>query len=472
MWGRVVLTGAVLAGLVYAMVLGVNWLTPQIENDIADRVTTALAERGLLWAEPQVVGRKVVVVGTAPDEAARAEAMKVVKGVFGVAEVSDGLVVLENSPTLANTKPVKGKKSAALPPYALTITKTGDDLNLQGQVPDEATLKVLQRVAETHYGAEHVNTEGLIVAEGAPAGWRTATGALVMHITNLENGTVQLSQTEVMLGGQVLTAEFASKMEENIRAVLPSTYKVAFAVEVVTPTQPAMIELASRTSTPKVADSSAVTVSDTVRLTTVESLADIAPAPGQACTEADQNTQLAKHKVIFDFDKAEVRADQRTTIRQVAKVIKPCANVPVVVAGYTDATGSPLYNRWLSEQRAQASQRALIRAGVSASQLTAVGYGDAHPAASNATRAGRIANRRVEFTAGAAPHALPVSTLKGAAKTSDVAVSATVAKASASAIAKPWWAQVGALLNDAPASTSQPTITSGTASSNVSRSVQ
>lgn len=468
MWGRVILTGAVLAGLVYAMVLGVNWLTPQIENDIADRVTTALAERGLLWAEPQVVGRKVVVVGTVPDEAARAEAMKVVKGVFGVAEVSDGLVIAETSPTLASAKPVKGKKATALPPYVLTITKTGDDISLQGQVPDEATLKVLQRVAETHYGAEHVNTEGLTIAQGAPAGWRTATGALVMHITNLESGTVQLSQTEVMLGGQVLTAEFASKMEENIRAVLPATYKVAFAVEVVTPTQPTVSEAAS----PTVVTSETTAVSPAaVSISANNRLADIAPAAGQACTEAEQNTQLAKHKVMFDFDKAEVRADQRTSIKRVAKVIKPCASVPVVVAGYTDATGSPLYNRWLSEQRAQASQRALIRAGVNANQLTAVGYGDAYPAASNATRAGRIANRRVEFTAGAAPHALPVSAPKSAAKTSDVTVSTTVAKVSASAIAKPWWAQVGALLNDAPASTSQPAIISGTAAG-VSASVQ
>ncbi len=459
MWGRVILTGAVLAGLVYAMVLGVNWLTPQIENDIADRVTTALAERGLLWAEPQVVGRKVVVVGTAPDDTTRAEALKVVKGVFGVAEVSDGLVVMEQSSTLISAKPVKGKQAPALPPYALTITKTGDNISLTGQVPDEATLKVLQRVAETHYGAEHVNTEGLTIAQGAPAGWRTATGALVMHITNLESGTVQLSQTEVMLGGQVLTAEFATKMEEQIRAVLPSAYKVAFAVDVVTPTQPTVVETAS----PTLATSATATVSKAIVTASVKNLADIMPAASQTCTNAEQNTQLAKHKVMFDFDKAEVRADQRATIKRVAKVIQPCTTVSVVVAGYTDATGSPLYNRWLSEQRAQASQRALIRAGVSASQLTAVGYGDAYPFASNATRAGRIANRRVEFTAGAMPHALPVSTPKSAAKTSDVTVSTTVAKASVSAIAKPWWAQVGALLNDAPASTSQPVVISRTA---------
>lgn len=454
MWGRVVLTGAVLAGLVYAMVLGVNWLTPQIENDIADRVTTALAGRGLLWAEPQVVGRKVVVVGTAPDEVARTEAIKVVKSVFGVAEVSDGIVVFENSPTLANTKLVKGRKSAALMPYTLTITKTGDDISLQGQVPDEATLKVLQRVAETHYGAEHVNTESLTIAQGAPAGWRTATGALLMHITNLENATVQLSQTEVMLNGQVLTAEFATKMEEQIRAVLPSTYKVAFAVEVVTPTQPVIVEAASST----IATSVSQAVSKAEVTETAKIMADIAPAARQTCTEAEQNVQLAKHKVMFDLDKAEVRADQRATIKRVAKLITPCTQVPVVVAGYTDATGSSLYNRWLSEQRAQASQRALIRAGVNANQLTAIGYGDAHPAASNATRAGRIANRRVEFSAGELPHALPV----GAAKVMKVAIpTSPTAPTTSPTIAKPWWAQVGALLNDAPASTNQ-SVVSGT----------
>ena len=62
---------------------------------------------------------------------------------------------------------------------------------------------------------------------------------------------------------------------------------------------------------------------------------------------------------------------------------------------YTDSTGSARHNLGLSERRADAVRDYLVGQGVSSSQLTAKGYGETNPIASNATAEGRAQNRRV-----------------------------------------------------------------------------
>lgn len=69
----------------------------------------------------------------------------------------------------------------------------------------------------------------------------------------------------------------------------------------------------------------------------------------------------------------------------------------VVVKGHTDSTGSRDSNLGLSENRADAVRRYLIARGVAPSRVTAIGFGDAMPLATNQTQAGRQQNRRVEI---------------------------------------------------------------------------
>ena len=69
----------------------------------------------------------------------------------------------------------------------------------------------------------------------------------------------------------------------------------------------------------------------------------------------------------------------------------------VRVEGNTDSIGTDAYNQGLSERRAESVRSHLIGRGVSASRLTAVGYGESQPIASNDTAEGRALNRRVEL---------------------------------------------------------------------------
>ena len=73
---------------------------------------------------------------------------------------------------------------------------------------------------------------------------------------------------------------------------------------------------------------------------------------------------------------------------------------PAEVHGYTDSKGKPAHNLVLSQHRAESVVRYLVAHGVPASSLTAKGFGEDNPVASNDTASGRAENRRVtiQFT--------------------------------------------------------------------------
>lgn len=72
----------------------------------------------------------------------------------------------------------------------------------------------------------------------------------------------------------------------------------------------------------------------------------------------------------------------------------------VEVGGHTDGVGPDAGNQRLSEGRAQSAAERLIGQGVDPAQVTVIGFGESQPIASNATEAGRLLNRRVEFVVG------------------------------------------------------------------------
>ncbi|PID38907.1 MAG: hypothetical protein CSA65_01475 [Proteobacteria bacterium] len=104
-----------------------------------------------------------------------------------------------------------------------------------------------------------------------------------------------------------------------------------------------------------------------------------------------------KQKVFFATARTKILPRSFRLLDEVAKVLKDLPKLYVRVEGHTDSRGSARYNKRLSDGRAKSVRRYLIRKGVDASRLTAFGYGEDRPVASNRTREGRAMNRRVEF---------------------------------------------------------------------------
>jgi outer membrane protein OmpA-like peptidoglycan-associated protein len=125
---------------------------------------------------------------------------------------------------------------------------------------------------------------------------------------------------------------------------------------------------------------------------------EAAPAATQEPMTCSSMSDVNKEVVHFDFDSAHLRANQKPIVAKVAGIVKACEG-KVEVDGYTDGTGSSLYNQWLSEQRAESTVRGLIRQGVKRESTTAKGMGAESPIAPNDSRENRSKNRRVEFKA-------------------------------------------------------------------------
>ena len=108
--------------------------------------------------------------------------------------------------------------------------------------------------------------------------------------------------------------------------------------------------------------------------------------------------------VLFAFNSARLSPRAKSRIAAAVAEIRRRNSKQVQVAGYTDSKGSNAYNLGLSRRRAQSVRRALGAVlGSGGPTLTAVGFGEAHPVASNTDKdgadnpKGRALNRRVEI---------------------------------------------------------------------------
>jgi len=102
--------------------------------------------------------------------------------------------------------------------------------------------------------------------------------------------------------------------------------------------------------------------------------------------------------VNFETNKAVLFDTSKVILDLVAVSLMAHPEVQVEIGGHTDATGSNAHNMQLSEERAKVVRDYLVGKGVKPENLYIKGYGEDRAIASNATKAGRAQNRRVELT--------------------------------------------------------------------------
>jgi outer membrane protein OmpA-like peptidoglycan-associated protein len=101
--------------------------------------------------------------------------------------------------------------------------------------------------------------------------------------------------------------------------------------------------------------------------------------------------------VLFDSGKYTLRPAAREKLAKLAGIVVGHPGLKLAAEGHTDSTGTPEFNQKLSVKRAESVQEYLGGQGVPRDGLTASGFGEARPIASNTTAAGRQQNRRVEL---------------------------------------------------------------------------
>ncbi|WP_378188275.1 DUF5723 family protein [Aquimarina sp. W85] len=119
------------------------------------------------------------------------------------------------------------------------------------------------------------------------------------------------------------------------------------------------------------------------------------------CPEVTEEVQKTLNEyaktILFDSGKSSIKEASNEVLNDIIGILKEYATAKFTVEGHTDSAGSAKLNQRLSDARANAVKNYLVENGIDQFRLSAVGYGEDRPIATNKTRAGRTQNRRVEI---------------------------------------------------------------------------
>lgn len=117
------------------------------------------------------------------------------------------------------------------------------------------------------------------------------------------------------------------------------------------------------------------------------------PPPPPAPKVIDKMTLL----LHFDFDKATIKEIDIPQLKKAVEFVKKYSGAKIKLEGHTDSVGTEQYNQKLSERRAEAVKKYIVKeGGCSEASISSIGYGELKPVDSNKTKEGRANNRRVE----------------------------------------------------------------------------
>jgi peptidoglycan-associated lipoprotein len=133
----------------------------------------------------------------------------------------------------------------------------------------------------------------------------------------------------------------------------------------------------------------------TARITVTAAPAPPPPATASV-TDEDLFNQSIKD-VYFDYDKADLRGDQQTSIQADVQFLNQHPNFNFTIEGHCDERGSTEFNLALGDQRASAVKNALNAAGISASRIKTISYGKEKPFCTESNEACWQQNRRGHF---------------------------------------------------------------------------
>jgi peptidoglycan-associated lipoprotein len=158
-------------------------------------------------------------------------------------------------------------------------------------------------------------------------------------------------------------------------------------VKTVTPTESTSYHLVAR--------GERGTAEATARVTVSAPPAVVAPTNTLSAEEEFKNNI---QDIFFDFDVYDIRADAQTALSHSASYLSSHPGIKIVIGGYCDERGSNEYNLALGQNRADATKKALISAGIAANRIRVISYGKEKPFCLGHGEECWQQNRRAGFT--------------------------------------------------------------------------
>jgi len=118
---------------------------------------------------------------------------------------------------------------------------------------------------------------------------------------------------------------------------------------------------------------------------------------GDELDNPDPNNLLLNRVVYFNFDKSDVRPEDRPTIEAHAQYLQRHPGATISLEGHADERGTREYNNALGERRAKAVRNIMTIQGASGQQIRVVSWGEERPIDRGHDEIAWAANRRVEI---------------------------------------------------------------------------
>ncbi|MHA7888599.1 OmpA family protein [Roseicyclus sp.] len=255
--------------------------------------------------------------------------------------------------------PVDTTVSAGPSRLIATLNEEGG-LTMRGRLPEGPVGRSVEAYARALFGMQTADIATRAVSD-LPSGWSMRAMAGLDALSQLHDGTMVLEPETLILRGQTGNPDAGSDLTRLLSEALGQT--ASFDLDVVY----------------------------------VEALDPVASLPTAAeCVERIRAIQ-AEGKITFDPGSVEINETAGAILDRIAAVLPDCRHVRMEIAGHTDSQGREEMNLNLSQSRADAVLNGLLARGVLVSNLTAQGYGESQPIASNEAEDGREQNRRIEF---------------------------------------------------------------------------
>jgi len=343
-----------LIGLVLLYLWGAFITAPNIEEQVQDTVVSNLADKGFAGAGVAAAGQMVAVdVALPADEVAHARAVaRSTRCDTWVGRLICPTDVDLEAQAIAQEV---GTESAPIPaaqpvvparPHDFRVVVDSNNARLMGEVPDEIARQRLVEAARARF--DRVTDELVVTGEAATSQWPLAADRAVLVTSSFERGSASWQNAIFNAQGLVL-AETKARVRTQFNNTTGAPALGALSLEV------------AKTSA--------------------------------TCNE-EFAAALSTSTINFTTGSATIDASSQSLLEALAQTANQCAGA-LLIEGHTDSVGNEDSNMALSQERATAVQNALSELGVANARLSAAGYGESQPIASNDDAAGRAQNRRI-----------------------------------------------------------------------------
>ena len=246
------------------------------------------------------------------------------------------------------------------PPEFIATRSVEGLVQLRGRIAGDRARIAMGSFAKARFGVDAV-TDATRTDDTLPDGWLPRVLAALEALGQLHNGTAVVQPEVVSITGTSGNPDARAEISRILSDQLGSAENFA------------------------------------LRVTYDKKLDPVLGLPTPEECVAQINQVMGARKITFAPGSSDIDTDARQTVERIAELLRTCNDVQMEIGGYTDSQGRESMNQQLSQARAEAVLTALAARRVATANLSAIGFGEERPIATNETEDGREANRRIEF---------------------------------------------------------------------------